>query len=56
MAKQRKYDRIKEIKRNSRETQSQHGKSGVHVDKKDKRQKEKTTQDYIDETKEEDDD
>ena len=53
MTKKKKYDRIKEIKRNSRETQQPHGKSGVHVDKKDKRVKEKTTQDYIDEVKEE---
>ncbi|MFA5048363.1 MAG: hypothetical protein WC516_05080 [Patescibacteria group bacterium] len=49
MAKTRKYDRIKALKKASRDTQQPHGKAGIHCDKRERRQHKMSTQDYIDE-------
>lgn len=51
MAKTRKYDRIKALKKASRDTQQPHGKAGIHCDKRERRQHKMSTQDYIDEAK-----
>jgi hypothetical protein len=51
--KERVYDRIKNIKRISREDDRLHGKPGVHADRKDKRIKRLSTNDYLDEWEDE---
>jgi len=57
MNKNKKFDKIKALKRISRRENKVTGKSGagVHVDKKDKRIKKKSTNDYLDELEEEED-
>lgn len=51
----KKFDRIKVLKKISRESEKPYGKAGVHVDKKDRRIKKKNTKDYLEEEKDEED-
>ena len=54
MAKKKKWDRLKVLKKTSREEQGQHGKAGPHEDKREKRQRKMRTEDYLAELEEED--
>jgi hypothetical protein len=47
--KQRKFNKIKLIKKISREDTRMYGKSGVHVDKRERRVKRMSTAEYLDE-------
>ena len=50
---EKKFDKIKIFKKFSREDNSEYGKSGPHVDKKEKRKRKLTTKDYLRELEEE---
>jgi len=54
MAKKKKWDRLKALKKISREEQGLHGKAGPHKDKREKRQRKMRTEDYLAELEEED--
>jgi len=47
MAKKKEWDKIKVLKKISREEQRLYGKSGPHRDKRERRQQRKNTQDYL---------
>ena len=47
MGKDKKFDRLKVLKKISREENKIYGRAGVHKDKKDKRQKRLRTEDYL---------
>lgn len=49
MVKEKKYNKVKSIKKASRENQGQYGKGGVHQTEKDKPRQNKNTRDYLDE-------
>ena len=53
MAKQKKYDRLKMLKKLSREEEKDYGKSGFHTDKRNKRKP--STKDYLEEWEDFDD-
>ena len=53
MAKNKKWDRLKVLKKISRAEQKPHGKAGPHKDKRERRQYNKTTEDYLAELEEE---
>ena len=48
------FDPIKNMKRKSREATAPYGKAGPHVDKRERRVKKYSTDDYIEETKDDD--
>jgi hypothetical protein len=54
MAKKKKWDRLKTLKKISREEQRLYGKAGPHKDKREKRQRRFRTEDYLAELEEED--
>lgn len=54
MAKDKKWDRLKVLKKISRKEQRLYGKAGAHKDKREKRQRKLRTEDYLAELNEED--
>lgn len=46
--KKKKYNKVKALKRKSRGENNLYGKAGVHIDKRDKRERKPSTKDYLD--------
>ena len=50
--KQKKYNRLKVLKKASRDTQAPYGKAGAHKNKNEKRKNKPSTKDYLNEEEE----